>query len=84
MNLPLACMNQTTGRRIGSTVGEEMVNTGADRIGWGESLRVRILIDPSKTSSMGENVKGARKIKMDCVSIRTPSKILLLLRNTQP
>ncbi|XP_059450945.1 uncharacterized protein LOC132181722 [Corylus avellana] len=64
VNLPLACMNQTTGRRIGSTVGEvEMVDTRADGIGWGEFLRVRILLDLAKPLARGRMLKVKGKSK---------------------
>ena len=39
-NLPLACMGNTIGRKIGLSVGMvEEVNTEADGMGWGEELR---------------------------------------------
>ncbi|XP_059431635.1 uncharacterized protein At4g02000-like [Corylus avellana] len=64
VNLPLACMNQTTGRRIGSTVGEvEMVDTEADGIGWGEFLRVKIVVDLAKPLARGRMLKVKGKSK---------------------
>ena len=39
VDLPLVCMNQATGRGIGSTVGlVEAVDTGKDGIGWGHTF----------------------------------------------
>jgi hypothetical protein len=40
-NLPLACMGQELGHKIGSSVGEaEEVETTKDGVGWGKYLRV--------------------------------------------
>lgn len=58
IDLPLACINQTTGKRIGSTVGlVEAVDTGKDGIGWGEFLRVKIVEDLSKPLAHGRMLK---------------------------
>jgi hypothetical protein len=61
INLPLGCMGQAIGRRIGETVGKvEAVDTDANGIGWGEFLRVKILLDLSKPFPRGRkiNVQG--------------------------
>jgi hypothetical protein len=64
VNLPLAGVNQTTGQRIGSIVGEvEMVDMGADGISWGEFLHVRILIDLAKPLAQGRMLKVQGKSK---------------------
>jgi hypothetical protein len=60
-NLPLACMGREIGRKIGASVGVvEAVDTDARGMGWGESLRVKILIDLSKPLPRGRkiNVEG--------------------------
>ncbi|XP_059458315.1 uncharacterized protein LOC132187908 [Corylus avellana] len=47
--LPLGCMGKATRYRIGSTVGEvKEVDVNEDGIGWGEFLRVRIVLDLTK------------------------------------
>lgn len=54
VNLPLACMGQATGRMLGSSVGVvEAMDTDSQRVGWGESLRVKIRIDLSKPLARG-------------------------------
>lgn len=61
IDLPLGCMGQAIGRRIGETVGAvEMVDTDANGIGWGEFLRVKILLDLSKPLPRGRkiNIQG--------------------------
>lgn len=64
VNLPLACMNQMIGRRIGSTVDVvEAVDTGADGIGWGAYLRVKIEIDLAKPLARGRMLKVQGKSK---------------------
>jgi hypothetical protein len=46
VDLPLVCMNQATGRRIGSTIGlVEVVDTEKDGIGRGEYLCVKVVVD---------------------------------------
>lgn len=53
-NLPLACMSKEMGTRIGSTVGEvEEVEIDENGAGWGEFLRVRIVLDLTKPLSRG-------------------------------
>jgi hypothetical protein len=57
-NLPLACMGRDVGFKIGSSVGEvEEVDADKDGIGWGEFLRVKILIDLSKPLPRGRKLK---------------------------
>jgi hypothetical protein len=57
-HLPLACMNETMGVKIGSSVGEvEEVETDVDGIGWGEYLRVRIKLDIMKPLARGRVLK---------------------------
>ncbi|XP_059436690.1 uncharacterized protein LOC132169721 [Corylus avellana] len=61
-NLPLGCMGKAIGRRIGDTVGVvEIVDTDEKGIGWGEFLRVKILLDLRKPLPRGRkiNVNGA-------------------------
>jgi hypothetical protein len=39
-------MGIETGRMLGSSVGKvEIIDTDANGVGWGESLRVKVLID---------------------------------------
>jgi hypothetical protein len=58
VDLPLVCMNQDTGRRIGSTVGlVEAVDTGKDGIGWGKYLRVKVVMDLFKPLARGRMLK---------------------------
>jgi hypothetical protein len=53
-SLPLACMSREMGTRIGSTMGKvEEVEVDEDGIGWGEYLRVRIVLDLTKPLSRG-------------------------------
>jgi hypothetical protein len=53
-NLPLICMGRETGYQIGSMVGEVIeVDVDEDRVGWGEFLRVRIVLDLSKPFARG-------------------------------
>jgi hypothetical protein len=53
-NLPLACMSREVGFKLGASVGKvEEVDTDKDEIGWGEFLRVKILIDLYKPLSRG-------------------------------
>lgn len=57
-NLPLACMSAAIGSQIGSSVGEvEDVDVVDDGVGWGEFLRVRILLDLSKPLARGWMLK---------------------------
>jgi hypothetical protein len=51
-NLPLACMNKAIGLQIGASMGEELkVEVDDDGVGWGEYLRVRIVLDLTKPLS---------------------------------
>jgi hypothetical protein len=53
-NLPLACMGRDIGVKIGSSVGVvKEVDLVDDDIGWGEYLRVRILLDLKKPLARG-------------------------------
>jgi hypothetical protein len=53
-NLPLACMSKDMGMRIGSTMGDvEEVEVDEDGVGWGEYLRVRVVLDLTKPLSRG-------------------------------
>lgn len=57
-HLPLACMCETMGVQIGSSVGQvEEVETDEYGVGWGEYLRVRIRLDLSKPSTRGRLLK---------------------------
>lgn len=63
-NLPLACMGREVGRKIGSSMGVvEEIDTDKDGVGWGEFLRVKILVDLYKPLARG------RKMKLDGNSI---------------
>jgi hypothetical protein len=56
-NLPLACMGKEVGYQIGGSVGEvEDVEVDEDGMGWGEFLRVRILLDLSKPLPRGRMI----------------------------
>jgi hypothetical protein len=60
-DLPLACMGMEIGRKIGATVGVvEAVDTDSRGIGWGEYLRVKILLDITKPLPRGRkiNIEG--------------------------
>jgi hypothetical protein len=51
-------MYQTVGWQIGASVGVvEEVDVDEDGVGWGEYLRVRILLDLSKPLSRGRVLK---------------------------
>ncbi|GLT72800.1 hypothetical protein SLA2020_447040 [Shorea laevis] len=57
-NLPLACMGTDIGFKIGSSVGMvEEVDTNEDGVGWGEYLRVRIILDITKPLARGRILK---------------------------
>jgi hypothetical protein len=61
INLPLACMEREIGRKIGSSMGVvELVDTDSRGMGWGASLRVKILLDLSKPLPRGRkiNIEG--------------------------
>ncbi|XP_059436069.1 uncharacterized protein LOC132168989 [Corylus avellana] len=58
MNLPLACMGREVGIKLGGSLGQlEEVDTDRDGIGWGEFLRVKIMIDLYKPLSRGRMLK---------------------------
>lgn len=53
-NLPLFGMNREVGVRLGSSIGEvQGVNVDEDNVGWGSSLRVKIMIDLKKPLARG-------------------------------
>ncbi|XP_059451234.1 uncharacterized protein LOC132182043 [Corylus avellana] len=59
--MPLGCMGQAIGRRIGETVGTvEVVDTNANGMGWGKFLRAKILMDLTKPLPRGRkiNIQG--------------------------
>jgi hypothetical protein len=57
-NLPLACMGREVGFKLGGSAGiVEEVDTDADGVGWGEFLRVKILVDLYKPLSRGRMMK---------------------------
>jgi hypothetical protein len=57
-NLPLACMSRELGVSIGSSVGVvEEVDVDDDGVGWGEFLRVRIILDLSKPIPRGRTIR---------------------------
>jgi hypothetical protein len=61
INLPLACMSEVVGRKIGETLGSvEVVDTKANGMGWGEHLRVKICLDLTKPLQRGRklNIEG--------------------------
>lgn len=61
INLPLACMGDEIGRKIGATIGTvEAVDTEANGMGWGEFLRVKIQLDLTKPLLRGRklNIQG--------------------------
>jgi hypothetical protein len=56
-NLPLACMSKEVGHKIGSSVGEvEEIDMLEDEAGWGEFLRVKVLMDLSKPIPIGRKL----------------------------
>jgi hypothetical protein len=56
-NLPLACMSREVGSKIGSSVGEvEDIDMMEDEAGWGEFLRVKVLMDLSKPIPRGRKL----------------------------
>jgi hypothetical protein len=57
-NLPLACMSKAMGLRIGASMGEVLeVDVDDEGVGWGEYLRVRIVLDLTKPLSRGRRLK---------------------------
>jgi hypothetical protein len=60
-NMLLACMGREIGRKIEASVGEVVaVDTDARGMGWGEFLRVKILLNLAKPPQRGRkiNIKG--------------------------
>ena len=58
IDLPLGCMRREVGKKIRSMVGTVVeVDTNAGGVGWGEFLRVKILLDLSKPLSRGRKMK---------------------------
>jgi hypothetical protein len=56
--LPLACMSKAIGHRIGATVGEVLeVEVDDEGVGWGEYLRLRIVLDLTKPLSRGRQLR---------------------------
>jgi hypothetical protein len=56
-NLPLACMGKEVVLKIGASVGKvEDVDIIDDEVGWGEYLRVKILLDLSKPLARGRQL----------------------------
>ena len=61
-NLPLACIGRETGRMLGASVGTvQAVDTDANGVGWGEALRVKVLIDLYKPLARKLKIQGATK-----------------------
>lgn len=62
-NLLLTCIGKDIGYQIGSSVGVvEEVETAKDGVGWGEFLRVKIILDPAKHLSRGRILKLQGKL----------------------
>lgn len=62
-NLPIACMNETIGREIGSTIGKvQDFDVQVDRTEWGKTLWVLIELDLYKPITKGQilNVDGSK------------------------
>jgi hypothetical protein len=60
-NLPLACMGKKIGHKIGSLIGTvEEVDVFDGEAGWGEYLRVRVMMDVTKPLARGRmlHLKG--------------------------
>jgi hypothetical protein len=52
-NLPLACMSLIIGNQIGSSMGQVLeVDVDEGGMGWGECLRVKVLLDLKKNPSL--------------------------------
>lgn len=67
LELPLACMNECEGKRIGDTIGEVIeVESEVDGSGWGCFLRVLLVMDLSKPIARG------RTITVDGIKYRIP------------
>ncbi|XP_059451257.1 uncharacterized protein LOC132182033 [Corylus avellana] len=57
-NLPLACMGREIGQMIGASVRVvEAIDTDGEGLGWGESLRVKILLDLTEPLLRGQEIK---------------------------
>jgi hypothetical protein len=57
-DMPLACMSREMGHRIGASMGVvEEVDVDEVGVGWGEFLRVRIVLDVTKPLSRGRFLK---------------------------
>jgi hypothetical protein len=57
-NLPLACMSLIIGNQIGSSMGQVLkVDVDDGGMGWGECLRVKVLLDLKKPLSRGRKLK---------------------------
>ncbi|XP_062173686.1 uncharacterized protein LOC133879165 [Alnus glutinosa] len=68
-NLPLACMGKEVGQKIGASVGTvDDIDILDDEVGWGEYLRVRIVLDITKPLARG------RMLHLEDKSIWIPFK----------
>jgi hypothetical protein len=57
-HLPLSCMSNDVGFSIGSSVGVvKEVDVAKDGVGWGEFLRVQIILDLSKPLHRGRTIR---------------------------
>jgi hypothetical protein len=57
-DLPLACMSKAIGLHIGVSVGEVLeADMDDEGVGWGEYLKVRIVLDLTKPLSRGRRLK---------------------------
>jgi hypothetical protein len=57
-NLPLSCMSLVVGNQIGSSMGQVLkVDVDNGGMGWGESLRVKVLLDLQKPLLRGRKLK---------------------------
>jgi hypothetical protein len=57
-NLPLGCMGKEIGEMIAASVGVvQAIDTDGEGLGWGESLRAKILLDLSKPLPRGRKIK---------------------------
>jgi hypothetical protein len=61
-NLPLACMGIVIGMQIGSSLGwVEEVDVNDENVGWGEYMRVRIVLDLAKPLARGRKIQLKNK-----------------------